>query len=617
MLRWIHSSSRGRRIPSSSSQFLAPRRVVVNPTNYGFDFSSFSTLDPINLSYNSLRLGHSLAPVHENNHRQREQQQQRDEVIKSFLLSLHHAAVNSFVLPTSRYVNSGKKNLKGNINSSSIGPPQSSFSSSSLSTSSSAAVWTPSRDDEENDKGLDVDQLSSMVAVATDAIPTPVLLPVGTLDAEPSMTEEGSTTPDTTAKDGATDAVTTMEKTAKVDVTTASTATNARGNQDMQLYLLENRLATATKNGNLALALRLLDKAQSDGVWVAQNLVSALFFAIVDEDVFEAYKVLQYYNRHPHTRGRRPAMYRRICKAVELVDPKVHYRANIHAFIESLLNEMDALGDVEVQQQGYPKLVVSLVSQKSVSVGAYAHMVYDYMMEKKFPLSEGYLLTLLALSKYNRQADLPFHDILARLAAVGRRPFPPIALKAVQNMFPYTNADATTIALQAILDYQRNKQQDDVLPTETGENDIVEESSSSSSSSSMRGEVNHQKKQLPESSPFCPVYNIDLGTLEAMSASAARSGHSKLIFVIWEVMEALGYKPTEAIYENSIIAFASHRNTLCNAFAAVEAMKADGFQVSRALIRSISHAIRYVYSNCGGWNSGFGGVLHLFLRSGS
>jgi hypothetical protein len=87
-------------------------------------------------------------------------------------------------------------------------------------------------------------------------------------------------------------------------------------------------------------------------------------------------------------------------------------------------------------------------------------------------------------------------------------------------------------------------------------------------------------------------YTIDRSTLEMISAGAAHSGDPELILLVWEVLEMSGHKPTEQIYENTVVAFACKRKGLYQGFAALATMKEEGFEVSRALIRSFSRAIR-------------------------
>ena len=121
-------------------------------------------------------------------------------------------------------------------------------------------------------------------------------------------------------------------------------------------------------------------------------------------------------------------------------------------------------------------------------------------------------------------------------------------------MFPFNDSQATKIALESILEFHTIQEQFD----------------------------NHS----------IPPYHICMATLEAMSAGAARSGDVGLILTVWDAIDAFNHKPTEAMYENTIVAFAASSETLTNVFSAIDSMMADGFRPTRALIRSVSHVLR-------------------------
>ena len=171
----------------------------------------------------------------------------------------------------------------------------------------------------------------------------------------------------------------------------------------------------------------------------------------------------------------------------------------------------------------------------------------------------GWLNKLLSSSKYNRQEDLPFHDVLARLVSKGVAPHPLTSIPVVHNMFPYTDTPQMKVALQALLD----------LHSSCDEN--VDPSSNAA---------------------LYEQYRMDRSTLEMISTGAAHNGDPALIMLVWEVLETLGYNPTEHLFENTIVAFACDDSGLADAFAAVSAMKEAGFDISRPLIRSVSRAIR-------------------------
>jgi uncharacterized membrane protein YkoI len=308
------------------------------------------------------------------------------------------------------------------------------------------------------------------------------------------------------------------------------------------------RLDKAIKRGNFESAMETFKELRANDQIVKIHLVASLFF-MAEKKPFLAYEIMKYYHAHPQCTGKHLGMYRTLCKSVSLLDPEIAFQGEIHRFINSFLAEVHAL-DMDIKKQLCPKLVTALVTQRTVNIGKHAGEIYAYMVENDFHMPPGWLLNLLSLSKYNRQEDLPYHDVLERLVASGYKPFPGIVLKAVQNMFPFTDSEAAHVALQAILDLQQN---------------------------------------TPSTAR---LYRMDMGTLEAMATGAARSGNSKLILAVWDSIDQSKFKPTEGIYENTVIAFASTPEGLPNAFSAMASMETDGYAISRALIRSFSHAIR-------------------------
>ena len=317
---------------------------------------------------------------------------------------------------------------------------------------------------------------------------------------------------------------------------------------------IEIRLERAIKQGDFDVAMNLFRTMQASKQTVRISLTLKLFFAIVPKDPFAAYQLLEYFNGHPAFREIHLGMYRKMCLVVATLDAHRmrRDRSTIHSFVGKFIGEVSRMS-FEAKKDLYPLLITSLVIQKSVNIGKYASLLYKEMVESNFPMSQGWLIHLLSHSKYNRQEDIPYHDVLARLVGAGFLPYPPILFRAVDNMFPYTDSDASGVTLRAVLHLLRNQSEESL---------------------SSRRE-----------------YFIDMGTLEAMSVAAARSGDSEAITMVWDVMDQLQYKPTETIYENTIIAFAVSGN-LQNAFAAMGSMEAEGYFPSRALIRSFSLAIR-------------------------
>ena len=75
-------------------------------------------------------------------------------------------------------------------------------------------------------------------------------------------------------------------------------------------------------------------------------------------------------------------------------------------------------------------------------------------------LPDNYWAILLSMSKYSRQQDLPYVEILKRAVDLGQRPYPPVVVNALENLFPYENSRDTYAALQAILELERSASDD-------------------------------------------------------------------------------------------------------------------------------------------------------------
>lgn len=327
----------------------------------------------------------------------------------------------------------------------------------------------------------------------------------------------------------------------------------------------------AVKQGNVERGVSLFRMARNADILLDKKLITILFFLVSGKNPLAAYEVLMYYNAHPNNKGvkRKVSLYKRMCTAVNLLDPRRTRQEDALWFVESLLGDVHDM-DESAKRELYPNLVVSLATQRCVSLGPYAGHIYKILVDEGFEIKLGWLTKLVSLSKYNRQDDLPFHDILARLVAFGGRPHPVCTLQAIHNMFPYTDAEKMCVTLTAWLDLEAKQYREQ---PESG---------------------SRNQQPADEGNTILPVENslLDLSTLEMVSTGAARAGSSKLIMVVWDVLEHCEYMPTETIYENTVIAFATEGDGIRQAFTAMASMKEDDFPVSRALIRSFSTAIR-------------------------
>lgn len=131
--------------------------------------------------------------------------------------------------------------------------------------------------------------------------------------------------------------------------------------------------------------------------------------------------------------------------------------------------------------------------------------------------------------------------------ATGHQPKVATAISVLQNLFPFNNFDATMMAMESINALQ-SKSTD---------------------------------------------YQVDIGTLEMITAAAATRGRYRICLKAWDILEAQGLGPTDTFYENTITAFAMGFRQDANCFAALGEMEARGYKPTRALIRSITRSIRF------------------------
>lgn len=86
-------------------------------------------------------------------------------------------------------------------------------------------------------------------------------------------------------------------------------------------------------------------------------------------------------------------------------------------------------------------------------------------------------------------------------------------------------------------------------------------------------------------------YRIDLGTLESISMAAARR-KLDVNLLVWDLADSFGYAPTESLFEDVIMSFASTRQD-DNMFSALVDMEKNGFVPSQALLRYTAMKFSY------------------------
>jgi pentatricopeptide repeat protein len=393
------------------------------------------------------------------------------------------------------------------------------------------------------------------------------------------------------------------------ETTTTATPTPAEVRAQRLVEVLDHSL----RKHQVKRSLELYEKARQNDILLPKKQIADLFFVVSAVDPIKAFSILQYYNSHPGTLHIKLSMYKRICTCVSLLDPAMYNLYQMESFIVSLLEDIDEMDD-EAKALLYPNLVVTLAKQPRVWLGRYAGEVYQYIKDKNFDISQRWLVNVLSLSKYNRQEDLPFHDVMAELAARGCVPDSKKLLQAIQNMFPYTDTEQMTVVLKAYLQIENNalaRHYRDMNADDDDDNDISDGNNArnglrtltdTDDEADMKEEeevddddddITHFSSWYPQTRHEGNVLKIDMSTLEMISAGAARAGNSELMLLVWDVLEHCHYRPNEAIYENTVLSFASEgRKGLRQAFSAMASMKQDGFVPARPFIRSFCFELR-------------------------
>ncbi len=394
-----------------------------------------------------------------------------------------------------------------------------------------------------------------------------------------------------------------------------------RGRDKDETTKLEERLMNAIRLHQIDRAMSIFDDSRSRRMVLSEQMLCNLFFCFVDTQPVHAYQVLKYMRFHYYKPGRKfqaaaaaaasistddddatdttttttpepkrvpVEMYRRMCKSIRLLDPVRVLHRHIRGTISPLLEEVRNL-PMEEQKACLPFLLSSLVEQRGVDMGRQAQSLYHYMLEHQFPLTDKYFEHLLFKSKYTRQDDLPYHDILRQLVQRGGTPAPSMVAHVLQNQFPFTDGDAVSSILQSMIELQKRKSNP---PETTNLPQVVGDTQETNTVVS--DEAFGHNDEFPKTAVLQEDYIFDLGMLQHIAAAAARNGKHNVILLVWDVLDLMKMEATESIYESTIHAFIKGYSQDANAFAVLSEMESKGYQPSRALTRSMSLSLRYV-----------------------
>ena len=165
---------------------------------------------------------------------------------------------------------------------------------------------------------------------------------------------------------------------------------------------------------------------------------------------------------------------------------------------------------------------------------------------------------------------------------------PHIVLNVVENMFPYTDSvRGSFVALECVMELQRQSNQ---LQMEQDEEiaDIERQMADENCSAKAYEELEQRLGMMrPPNS-----YILDIAQLEYMASTATRKNHVGMMLVIWDALELMGLKPTETIYESTVLCFMQNSNLVENSFVVMRDMEDAGFVPSQALVKGAALALR-------------------------
>lgn len=312
---------------------------------------------------------------------------------------------------------------------------------------------------------------------------------------------------------------------------------------------------------------------------IPHGVVKGLFHLMEVARPFDMFQIVRYYETLETTPEYQAMggdingyarMYNRVCDSLRHIDPVRHSVANAQGLVRRILAVVQRFDRVG-QEMCYPTIVSSMVEQKYNSLGMqFARPVYNIIVEQNMTVSKGFWHHLLSFSRYNRHCDLPYDDVLTRMVEAGQYPRPVTVLNALDNFFPFTDFDAVAKTLKVVLRMQQEVAQ--AAKKQNGKIDMA------------IADLDYLSKHQ---------FYVDMFTLEMIGSAAASRGRSDINLLVWDMVDVLGYTPTEGIFENTVTAFAMNTFTYREAFTVLAEMTNRDFQPSRALIRSFSVQVRY------------------------
>lgn len=337
--------------------------------------------------------------------------------------------------------------------------------------------------------------------------------------------------------------------------------TPKQNNETARVQEVYSRIRQSIEQKKPMIAYPYIQIAVKEGIinQIDLQLVRGVF-SLFERNPIEAYGVLRAFVDATHSQDSDDMdaymeMYRHMAHLLSQIEPSKSNRHLIVHVVSSLAADLRRLSP-EGQEICFPVLISALLRQRSSipELSVISKAAYQYILDQEFRIDDGFWEHLLSLSKFHRQNDIPYADVLQRIVLAGRHPHSSVVLNALGNLYPYEDVDSTLVMLQSV--------------------------SELASATKVEGETN-------------PI-SLDIAMLEAIGAAASAQGAHEINLLIWDLLDLTGCPASESIFESTILAFLSLPSTFPSAFEVLSEMEAQGMKPSRAFCREMSKYLRYV-----------------------
>lgn len=342
--------------------------------------------------------------------------------------------------------------------------------------------------------------------------------------------------------------------------------------QNQGSHYFERRLSIAISKQNLSGAMypfwKLSDR--NDISIRTENLVGLLDLACKENDVFASYKVLQKLNiqyKRDTTKNLDKStshpvpisLYISLCQSLKETK-KSPRRQHVSSVISYLSTHLQSLDFETYQKEIFPEFFLSVLSQPDFNL-VHSGDIWAYIQHKGISCPNHILENMLNYSflkvgsqspREAKRRDVPFIRVLEQLVEDNYRVDSRTVTQTLLNEHPFINVKKTTKILHCIKKLYESKEDGDPL---------------------------HE-------------YRISASMLDSIAVSAAKFGDTDLLLLVWDLIDMMGYKPSESMFENAIHGFMIAYKQDHHAFAVMAEMEKEGYIPSRALTQMIAKSLR-------------------------